>query len=140
MLTVTAAAPLILAPLILEKEEHKDDDQVWMEQNKISEEAMENVVRQDRLLRRDLEQGRQEFNLQQTANKEMLKKQLFAENEEEKMFDVMTQMQSPFLSESTPYVGKNGKILFTEYKGESDRRRSWPLHPHRIGSQRGSTK
>merc|ERR1712224_715523 len=118
MLTVTAAAPLILAPLILEKEEHKDDDQVWMEQNKISEEAMENVVRQDRLLRRDLEQGRQEFNLQQTANKEMLKKQLFAENEEEKMFDVMTQMQSPFLSESTPYVGKNGKILFTEYKGE----------------------
>jgi hypothetical protein len=103
---------------LVEKEMHKDDDQVWAEQNRISEEAMENVVRQDRLLRRDLEEGRQEFNLQQTAAKEQLKQQLFAETEEEKMIDVMTQMQSPFLSESTPFVGRNGKILFTEYKGE----------------------
>jgi hypothetical protein len=103
---------------LVEKEMHKDDDQVWMQQNKISEEAMENVVRQDRLLRRDLEEGRQEFNLQQTAFKEAQKQQLLAETEEEKMLDVYNQMQSPFLSESTPYVGRNGKILFTEYKGE----------------------
>merc|ERR1719174_2433384 len=32
--------------------------------------------------------------------------------------DVANQMHSPFLSETTPYVGRNGKILFTEYKGE----------------------
>merc|ERR1719379_1968035 len=64
-----------------------------------------------------LEKSRQEYNQFIESSKRVQKQEERESHELEKLAHVDYQLTSDFLNESTPFQG-NGKILFTEYKGE----------------------
>jgi hypothetical protein len=95
--------------------EHADD--IFTEQNDHAAQNLLAVERAETAMRAELEHSRQEYNQFMESSKRFQKFEDKERVEIEKQAHVYSQLASDFLNESTSHYG-NGKILFTEYKGE----------------------
>merc|ERR1712078_99311 len=78
---------------------------------------MGEVEKAETAMRAELEHSRQEYNQFMESSKRAMKFEQQERDVLEGLVHVENQLQSDFLNECTPHQG-NGKILFTEYKGE----------------------
>jgi preprotein translocase subunit SecD len=99
------------------KELHKHDDDIFTAQNNAAAENLLEVEKAETAMRAELEHSRQEYNQFMESSKRALKFEQQDRDVLEGLVHVENQLQSDFLNECTPHQG-NGKILFTEYKGE----------------------
>merc|ERR1712070_554383 len=88
-----------------------------MGQNDMAAQNLLQVEKAEAAMRAELEHSRQEYNLFMESSKLTLKEEEKEMTQLEQQAHVEYQLKSDFLNESTPFQG-NGKILFTEYKGE----------------------
>merc|ERR1712182_6028 len=99
------------------KELHKHDDDIFTAQNNAAAENLLEVEKAETAMRAELEHSRQEYNQFMESSKRAMKFEQQERDVLEGLVHVENQLQSDFLNECTPHQG-NGKILFTEYKGE----------------------
>jgi len=96
---------------------NKNADDVYTEQNNMAAQNLLEVEKAEAAMRAELEHSRQEYNQFMESSKRVLKLEEQEQVELEKQAHVDFQLSSAFLNESISHQG-NGKILFTEYKGE----------------------
>jgi hypothetical protein len=99
------------------KEMTKNADEIFTTQNDLAANNLLEVEKAEAAMRAELEHSRQEYNQFMESSKQVQKLEEKELTEIEKLVHVENQLSSNFLNESTPIQG-NGKILFTEYKGE----------------------
>jgi len=99
------------------KEMTKNADEIFTTQNDLAANNLLEVEKAEAAMRAELEHSRQEYNQFMESSKQVQKLEEKELTEIEKLAHVENQLSSNFLNESTPIQG-NGKILFTEYKGE----------------------
>jgi len=99
------------------QEMDKNADEIYTTQNDLAAQNLLEVEKAESAMRAELEKSRQEYNQFIESSKRVQKQEEKESVELEKLAHVGYQLSSDFLNESTPFQG-NGKILFTEYKGE----------------------
>merc|ERR1719240_1241571 len=99
------------------KEMTKNADEIFTTQNDLAANNLLEVEKAEAAMRAELEHSRQEYNQFMESSKRVQKFEDMERVELEKQAHVENQLISNFLNETTPHQG-NGKILFTEYKGE----------------------
>jgi hypothetical protein len=99
------------------KELTKNADGIFTEQNDLAAQNLLEVEKAEAAMRAELEHSRQEYNRFIESSKRIQKMEEKELVEMEKQAHVDYQLSSDFLSENVSCQG-NGKILFTEYKGE----------------------
>jgi hypothetical protein len=95
----------------------RGSDDIFTTQNNLAAQNLLQVEQAETAMRAELEHSRQQYNQFMESSKRYQK---FEEKERvqiEQQAHVDAQLTSDFLNESTNHIG-NGKILFTEYKGE----------------------
>merc|ERR1711937_409067 len=95
----------------------KNADGIYTTQNNLAAQNLLEVEKAEAAMRAELEHSRQEYNRLMESSKNVLKQEERMITEMEKQAHVGYQLTSDFLNECVPHQG-NGKILFTEYKGE----------------------
>merc|ERR1719335_1586926 len=98
-------------------EMNKNADEIFTTQNDLAAQNLLEVEKAEAAMRAELEHSRQEYNQFMESSKRYQKFEEKERVEIEKQAHVDSQLASNFLNESTSWQG-NGKILFTEYKGE----------------------
>merc|ERR1719235_1914625 len=98
-------------------EMNKNADEIFTTQNDLAAQNLLEVEKAEAAMRAELEHSRHEYNQFMESSKRVLKFEEREKVELEKQAHVDYQLASDFLNETTPIQG-NGKILFTEYKGE----------------------
>jgi hypothetical protein len=97
----------------------ENGDVVSTAQNNLAASNLADVEKAEAEMRAELERSRQEYNLMMQAGKARLLEEEKTTAEEEKQEAIRHNLESAFLSETTPYVSPyNGKVLHSEYKGE----------------------